>query len=828
MATTASEIVLKSPLATLASPMSRANIQWVLPVQLNDDGMTDFIVNYWQAAPSPGFVLTDPTRDVLFAFVSQADGSYKVDNLGVFGVADPKLGGASRKVDRGDINGDGVDDFAFAMNSEDGRAAEDVNTNEARPAILLSQPGGKYSIVNLGQAAWGHSVTQIDNGLGTKDILFAGYTDPSLQAFRYANGAFSDVTSQYSAASQGWATAVKSVPSRSPSTASTYLIGTDTQGEMVNGQYRITKNGLALYAKSGSGWSIVDAFYNEAVFSTAWISWQRAENVGVSVYKIDGKYYFHGTFDEILVSNDLNADGSITVIGKMMLGRYTKSDVIDQGQKYDEQDVRPENHLRVFKLKDGHLIEQPGAIIGQKVDVNFNDFYLTDINGDGAKDIVVQAMTRPWVPSLATNAGQPIVYINDGTGTYHYADISAFPKNRDGVPPGPELWGYFHDVDGDGFADLVTWQSGVAEGGSNVQINFLKERPGIANGKENDTLFGTIGADQFLAGGGNDIINGGAGDDVVVFASNYGDATIKISGNSISVTTKTEGADTLTNIEALRFADRTVTVAALKRDLAPASFSFVTEAGFSGSVGGSGNVVGTPGFQEITIGSRAGNIVFDPSFNAGGDIIRLPGKAADWTIQRTGSSAKFVSDTVAATVPIGTTGNAIIFADGIRTMAYSDGAFKIGSQSFSENPSKITAPAETTSLIKPGTLAEASGRLILSEGADVSVGGKVQVIGTSAGKELVEVLGGKVSFDPSFNGGGDVIDLPGNASAWSAVRSGSSMLLTKGNDSAVIPIGTTGTDLAFDNATRALLFANGQFKIGSQVIEGSTPATLMG
>ncbi|MFM8498412.1 MAG: hypothetical protein ACKOAN_00150, partial [Chakrabartia sp.] len=60
------------------------------------------------------------------------------------------------------------------------------------------------------------------------------------------------------------------------------------------------------------------------------------------------------------------------------------------------------------------------------------------------------------------------------------------------------------------------------------------------------------------------------------------------------------------------------------------------------------------------------------------------------------------------------------------------------------------------------------------------------------------------------------------------VRSGSSMLFTKGNDSAVIPIGTTGTDLAFDNATRALIFASGQFKVGSQVIEGTSPMVLMG
>ncbi len=828
MATTASEIILKSPLATLASPMPRANIQWVLPVQLNGDGMTDFIVNYWQAAPSPGFVLTDPTRDALFAFVSQPDGSYKVDNLGVFGVADPKLGGASRKVDRGDINGDGVDDFAFAMNSEDGRAAEDVNTNEARPAILLSQSGGKYSIVNLGEAAWGHSVTQIDNGLGSKDILFAGYTNPGLQAFRYANGSFSDVTSQYSAASQGWATAVKSVPGTSPSAASAYLIGTDTQGELVNGQYRITKNGLALYAKSGSGWSIVDAFYNEAVFSTPWVSWQRAENVGVSVYKIDGKYYFHGTFDEIIVSNDLNVDGSITVIGKMMLGRYTKSDIIVQGQKYDEQDVRPENHLRIFKLKDGHLIEQPGAIIDQKVDVNFNDFYLTDINGDGAKDIVVQAMTRPWVPSLATNAGQPIVYINDGTGTYHYVDIYAFPKNRDGVPPGPELWGYFHDVDGDGFADLVTWQSGLAEGGSNVQINFLQERPGIANSNEDDTLFGTVGADQFLAGGGNDLINGGAGDDVVVFTGNYADAIIKFSGKTITVSTSTEGIDTLANIEVLRFADQEVTAMSLERDLTPANFRLVVETGFAGMISGSGRVFGTTGFQDIRLGTRIGNIAFDASFNAGGDVIRLPGNADRWFIERTGSSARLFSEAVAVIIPIGTVGTALLFADGVRTLVYRQGSFKIGSQSFTDAPSNITAPSETINNLKLEIVSEAQGRLILSEGATVSIGGQVQVMGTNSGREVVEFLGGTLTLDPSFNRGGDVIDLPGSSGLWSASRFGSIMRFSKGVDTISIPMGVMGTDIAFDNVTRALIYDGGQFKIGAQIIEGNSPAGLLG
>lgn len=821
MASKVSEVILQSPLAIMASPMSRANIQWVLPVQLNGDGMTDFIVNYWQAAPSPGFVLTDPTRDALFAFVSQPDGSYKVDNLGVFGVADPKLGGASRKVDRGDINGDGVDDFAFAMNSEDGRAAEDVNTNEARPVILLSQSGGKYSIVNLGEAAWGHSVTQIDNGLGSKDILFAGYTNPGLQAFRYANGAFSDVTSQYSAASQGWATAVKSVPGTSPSAASAYLIGTDTQGETVNGQYRITKNGLALYAKSGSGWSIVDAFYNEAVFSTPWISWQRAENVGVSVYKIDGKYYFHGTFDEILVSNELNADGSITVIGKMMLGRYTNSDTIVQGQKYDEQDVQPENHLRIFKLKDGHLIEQPGAIIGQKVDINFNDFYLTDINGDGAKDIVVQAMTRPWVPSLTPNAGKPIIYINDGTGTYHYADIEAFPKNRDGDPPGPELWGYFHDVDGDGFADLVTWQSGVAEGGSNVQINFLKERPGIANSNADDTLFGTIGADQFSAGGGNDTIDGGAGLDRAIFKDSYSDVSISVDNGVIVVATKTEGVDRLTSIETLTFKDQTISATSILRDYGPAQYRLQASDGFVGTLGGAGSVLGTKGKQDISLASITGSVTFDASFNAGGDVLRLPGKASDYTIARSGSSARILSESLSIIVPIGTKGMDISFDDGARQLIYAQGSFKLGSQSFSSEPSVISAPAQAQLAAQDVSLAT-SAKVILYPNASMTAGGAATIIGTKAGQEIVTLTGGKIVFDASFNAGGDRINVPGLAKDYLATRSGSSVILTKGADEYRIPIGTKGMDIAFGDDVRTLVFANGAFMLGTQAVTTNT------
>jgi len=53
----------------------------------------------------------------LSVHLSNGDGTYRDGNQEVFGELVPSLGGASRKYDTGDFNGDGRVDFAFAMNS---------------------------------------------------------------------------------------------------------------------------------------------------------------------------------------------------------------------------------------------------------------------------------------------------------------------------------------------------------------------------------------------------------------------------------------------------------------------------------------------------------------------------------------------------------------------------------------------------------------------------------------------------------------------------------------------------------------------------------------
>jgi hypothetical protein len=763
----------------------------------NGDGLEDLAV-IWVAFPHTVYRETPVYPQI---FLNRGDGSFGPANEIISGpVPDRHM---NYRAYAADFNGDGRDDLLIASMSQGAQNNPIPNADLREPiTLLLSTPNGKLvdATKNIqGQEqggvpegySFGHDMSIGDvNGDGFIDF----YTNKVLM--------LNDGKGQFKLASSKMPEEARSF---------TYVMSSgmgDLDGDGIDDLVVAYAEGYGRYVFLSDGKGIE----------------------GARVIRLpEGPYGLANTKSNYLSVGDLTGDGRPDI-----LIACTRADPYYQGQ-----------YLQLFVNKgNGVFVEEAGRINNAPFDKfhGEGELYLRDMNGDGSIDIV-HATGKSWdSESNQIVAGGLRIFLSDGKGYFTHVDPSLYayvaPSQLEGwgyqVPNGPEVPPRMAPIQ-------LTFGPGVDLVGSVMTPNWSETLPNINQvtlfvsesikplGRGvNESLTGSANNDVFWGLDGNDKIDGGAGVDTAVFSDRYADVAIKLAGNTITVTTKTEGVDTLTNIEALRFADRTVTVAALKRDLAPANFSLITEAGFAGSVGGSGTVVGTTGFQEIVVGSRTGNIVFDPSFNAGGDIIRLPGKAADWTIQRTGSSAKFVSDTVAATIPIGTTGNAVIFADGIRIMAYSDGAFKIGSQSFSENPTKITAPAETTSLIKPGTLAEANARLILSEGAEVSVGGKVQVIGTSAGNELVEVLNGKVSFDPSFNGGGDVIDLPGNANAWSAVRSGSSMLLTKGNDSAVIPIGTTGTDLAFDNATRALSFANGQFKIGAQAIEGSTPATLMG
>ncbi len=109
-------------------------------------------------------------------------------------------------------------------------------------------------------------------------------------------------------------------------------------------------------------------------------------------------------------------------------------------------------------------------------------------------------------------------------------------------------------------------------------------------------------------------------------------------------------------------------------------------------------------------------------------------------------------------------------------------------------------------------------RLVMNDGDRITVGGSVQVFGAS-GTQTVSVMknAGMISFDPSFNLGGDIIQFDQPLSAFVGRVSGSSVILSDGDTQITIPVGTKGVGLIFADGTQQLVYdtAVGRVKLGN-------------
>lgn len=244
--------------------------------------------------------------------------------------------------------------------------------------------------------------------------------------------------------------------------------------------------------------------------------------------------------------------------------------------------------------------------------------------------------------------------------------------------------------------------------------------------------------------------------------------------------------------------------------------------GFAGAVGGSGTVFGTNEDQEITVLDRAGSLTFDPSFNRGGDVIRLAGDADAWQVTRSGSSVILTDGDTSILVPIGGVGAGIAFDDGTRVLAV-DGVIRIGSQIVTENFATVTAPPGF--FAEPDIDTDALGRLFLTGEQRVVAGGDLTVFGTT-GMNEIELVSGSIMLDPSFNKGGDTVALDFAADTVSAILLGSNVRLSAIDLQIDIPVGLA-TTIAFADGDRTLLYDQDSqaVLIGEQEI-GSTSAFL--
>lgn len=144
-----------------------------------------------------------------------------------------------------------------------------------------------------------------------------------------------------------------------------------------------------------------------------------------------------------------------------------------------------------------------------------------------------------------TNAsGQMLQLINDNGGT-DTIDASACT-----VAVNLDLRGGYSSSVGS-LADGST----VAD--SNISIEYGTTIENANGGTQADTIIGNAAANYFRGGGGNDTIDGGDGIDIAAYSSAFSVNTITRTTGGIKVS-GSEGGDTLTNVERLKFIDKSI------------------------------------------------------------------------------------------------------------------------------------------------------------------------------------------------------------------------------------------------------------------------------
>lgn len=105
-------------------------------------------------------------------------------------------------------------------------------------------------------------------------------------------------------------------------------------------------------------------------------------------------------------------------------------------------------------------------------------------------------------------------------------------------------------------------------------------------------------------------------------------------------------------------------------------------------------VYGSVDADTITIAAGV-TVVLDGSFNRGNDTIKFTGNAASYSIVRVNSSTIKVTDAsgTSVTIPVGSAGTAIQFADATRTLSGSSAGLVLGDQTITSTATALTAGA---------------------------------------------------------------------------------------------------------------------------------------
>lgn len=436
-------------------------LQFAIPVDINGDKYDDFILHYWCGNPTTPEEFRSPTPDRVLAQISNSEGEYTVATSEVFGAEYVQMGGMSRKYRAGDINGDGHEDFAFAMNWEDGRPdIQGENNVGAQPAMLLSAPKEnglvQYRVKRIGERSWGHGVAIVKHDDGTRDVAFSGYTNISKQVFRYTPDGFEDVSADY-AGTYDWTTHAE-------------MLDTDGVTEFVAANIGINgASGVVLLDKNGDTFTNVGTYEQKVEFNVNFNGYQ------APVVNVNGRLGIGGAFYTMCKMPKFSEDVGNVLVANLSTTRLVNGDdPVANGNYTMAGETETVNYLLFFEYDETGLRQIDNPLVGENTDVNYNFIYCEDVNNDGLTDVVTSPFSRGYNYSRMEQDGRPDVYLNNGNGKLELQDLSYLP----GYPGDATMMstrGKLEDVNNDGIKDLMLFGDNTANGAGDIQIHLLKD-----------------------------------------------------------------------------------------------------------------------------------------------------------------------------------------------------------------------------------------------------------------------------------------------------------------------------------------------------------------
>ena len=402
----------------------RVSVQSFIPIDLDNDGLTDFVAATWCRQTTNGLNVNDSVPNAIIVLKQKSDGTFFDDTFRTLGIDMPSVGGIAIDYLVTDFNQDGYPDIVFAVNREDGRGG--YGDNRSSPQMsMMSNGNGTYRMMEITSPQYGYRVNTRSNIIGNNDVIFTTFSGNT--AARFVGGQWIEIPDY------------NSLPLNGP-----IFLSKDSSIAIQPFQTN-TDIRLESYRLSDSVWSKISST-NIIENMTQLVDFYSYDNNGIPSKKplvnIDGDDYIDPGVAGIC---EYKTTDSTIIYG---FTNYTK--IIGGyhgGALYQENDPVYQYGASIkllgFNVVDGKLQNYSTVInLSDNENIPFLRMNCLDINHDGYMDIFIES-------PLGWRGNSPIVLLGDKNNSFSRVQLDALPIPPDGTAP------VIVDVDGDGINEIL-------------------------------------------------------------------------------------------------------------------------------------------------------------------------------------------------------------------------------------------------------------------------------------------------------------------------------------------------------------------------------------